>query len=64
MKKAKGGSIEMAGGNPSVMAAAKKGKDIGKIDGAPAPQRLDRARRASGGRVGADTNPYSSAHKK
>lgn len=53
-------------GNPNVFKEAKQrkkgGKVIGCADGAMAKNRPDR-KRASGGRVGADKNPFSSAHR-
>lgn len=75
-KRADGGKVEEAGGNPSVFAdlkARKRGgrvkdekKDEGKMAGKPPGElsrhRLDRPGRKRGGRVGADTNPLSSAH--
>lgn len=50
-----------AGGNPAVMAAAQKGKDTGKV---PSGTGMVPKLRASGGRVGCDSNPYSSARGK
>lgn len=55
-----------AGGNPYVLKEAKARKSGGKVDcgpeGAMAKKRMDRPGRASGGRVGADKAPLSSAH--
>lgn len=54
-------------GNPKVFAEAKARKKGGKVCGSPdgkmAKMRMDRPRRASGGGVGADKNPLSSAHR-
>jgi len=53
-------------GNPNVFKEAKqrkKGGAVCKPDGAMAKGRMDRPRRASGGGVGADKHPFSSAHK-
>jgi hypothetical protein len=69
--KADGGGVvtDVAGGNPNVIAAAKKrkfgGKVLGGIAGNSAKPRLDRAPpgRKRGGRVGADLGPLSSAGK-
>lgn len=64
-----GGVVDNAGGNPNVIAAAKKrkfgGKVLGGIAGSSAKPRLDRAPpgRKRGGRVGADLGPLSSAGK-
>jgi hypothetical protein len=69
-KKSHGGSVKAveAGGNPKVFAEAKARKSGGKVvacgpDGAMAKKRMDRPARASGGRVGSDKSPLSSAHK-
>ncbi|WP_155773393.1 hypothetical protein [Rhizobium leguminosarum] len=40
-----------------------KKKEMGKVDGKMSKMRLDRPGRKSGGRVGADTSPLSSAAK-
>ncbi len=40
-----------------------KKKEMGKVDGKKSKMRLDRPGRKSGGRVGADTSPLSSAAK-
>lgn len=53
-------------GNPNVFSEAKARKRGGKAcapEGAKAKMRMDRPRRARGGGVGADKNPFSSAHK-
>lgn len=54
-------------GNPNVFKEAKQRKKGGKVCASPmggmAKARMDRPRRASGGGVGADKNPFSSAHK-
>jgi hypothetical protein len=54
-------------GNPNVFKEAKQRKKGGKVcaspSGAMAKSRMDRPRRASGGGVGADKNPFSSAHR-
>ena len=54
-------------GNPNVFAEAAKRKKGGKVcspmGGKMAKARMDRPKRASGGRVGADKNPLSSAHR-
>lgn len=54
-------------GNPKVFEEAAKRKKGGKVCGPPggamAKKRMDRPMRASGGRVGADKNPLSSAHR-
>ena len=41
----------------------KKRADGGKVEGCAPKMRLDRKRRKSGGRVGSDKAPFSSAHK-
>jgi len=54
-------------GNPNVFkeAAARKkgGKVCGMPEGKMAKGRMDRPRRASGGGVGSDKRPFSSAHR-
>jgi len=54
-------------GNPNVFAEAKArkkgGKACAKPDGKMAKMRMDRPRRASGGGVGSNKNPFSSAHR-
>ncbi len=66
MKKASGG-IATAGGNPYVLKEAeekkKGGKVVGKMMGAKSRMRLDKPGRKTGGRVGADTSPLSSANR-
>jgi hypothetical protein len=60
---ADGGQAEV--GNPKVFAEAKKHTE-GKIDGGHAKKHLGRkhgGKCANGGKSGADTHPYSSAHK-
>lgn len=52
-------------GNPNVFSEARARKKGGKVcapDGAMAKQRADRPRRASGGGVGSNKSPLSSAH--
>jgi hypothetical protein len=68
----------VASGNPDVIREAEgkeeyakgnqrkrggKVKDGMKAEGKKAAHRMDRPKRASGGRVGSDRNPFSSAHK-
>lgn len=60
----------VAAGNPDVIKEAKgevdyntKKKRGGKVEGKKAMHRMDRPKRASGGKVGSDRNPFSSAHK-
>lgn len=75
MKKAGGGRTEMkVSGNPDVFKEAEDrkkggkvkretgGKVIGLMTGGGVRPRLDRPGRKSGGRVGADKAPLSSAH--
>lgn len=65
-----GGRTDMkVSGNPDVFkeAAERKkggavGKKIGKIHGSHPVHRMDRPGRKTGGRVGADRSPLSSAH--
>ena len=55
-----------AGGNPNVFKEAKARKKGGKVcapEGDKAKSRMDRPRRASGGGVGSNRNPLSSAHR-
>lgn len=74
-KRADGGKVMEAGGNPEVMKEVKErkrggraehekheGKHAGKVHGELSRHRLDRPGRKRGGRVGADMNPLSSAH--
>lgn len=66
-KRKSGGGIAVAAGNPFVLKEAeekkKGGKVMGKVHGAASRPRLDRPGRKSGGRVGADKSPLSSAHR-
>lgn len=73
-ERAKGGRVGMvASGNPDVLEEAhekhaKGGKVMKKkkhheAEGEKSKHRMDKPRRASGGRVGSDKNPFSSAHK-
>lgn len=62
-----GGGIAVASGNPYVLDEAKDerkkgGKVMGKMDGPMSRHRLDKPGRKTGGRVGADKAPLSSAH--
>lgn len=65
----KSGGVVYAGGGSNVVkeAMAKKGggaacKDVDKPEGGKSKKRMDkRPRRASGGRVGSDKSPFSSA---
>lgn len=74
--RADGGRIDMkVSGNPDVFKEADERKHGGKVEhkkkkkhemepeGEKMKHRMDRPRRASGGRVGADKNPFSSAHR-
>lgn len=67
-KKGFGGKGAMdAGGNPEVMKEAKERKKGGKVvdcgpGDAMGKRRRDRPGRMSGGRVGADKSPLSTAH--
>lgn len=70
-----GRTPDKVSGNPNVFkeAAERKnggavkrnagGKVIGRMDGGAVRPRLDKPGRKSGGRVGADKSPLSSAHK-
>ena len=66
--RASGGKAPLdAGGNPNVIKEAKSerkkgGKVLGKIDGKKAKMRMDRPGRKTGGRIGANTSPLSTAH--
>lgn len=71
-KRASGGRITEAGGNPAVFSDLRErkrggrvdeGKSAGKVAGDLSRHRLDRPGRKRGGRVGADMSPLSSAHK-
>jgi len=59
--------VDKVSGNPNVFKEAKQRKRGGKACSAPeggkAKMRMDRPRRASGGGVGSDKNPLSSAHR-
>jgi hypothetical protein len=66
-KKAMGGRVYYAGGESNVAKEAdekKRGgrvkKHMGKVHGEKAKMRMDK--RARGGRVGSDKNPFTSAH--
>lgn len=54
-------------GNPNVFKEAKARKKGGKVCAGPsgdmAKARADKPRRASGGKVGSDKRPFSSAHR-
>jgi hypothetical protein len=60
---------EKVSGNPNVFKEAAERKRGGKVkkhgkpEGDMAKMRMDRPRRARGGGVGADKNPFSSAHR-
>ncbi len=64
--RASGGIAVAAGGNPNVLKEARErkagGKVMGKIAGPFSRHRLDKPGRKTGGRVGADKSPLSSAH--
>lgn len=74
-KKAEGGRIGMkVAGNPDVFKEAaekhgsrkhggKVGKHLGAMHGGKSRHRADRPARKSGGRVGSNNSPLSSAHK-
>lgn len=61
------GGIAVASGNPSVIKEAdekkKGGKAMGKMEGHLSRHRLDKPGRKSGGRVGADKSPLSTANR-
>lgn len=69
--KASGGKVsmpELVSGNPEVIKEAKSRKKGGRVkmlemEGKKGKHRMDRPRRASGGKVGANTHPFSTAHK-
>ncbi len=68
--KADGGKVPMiAAGNPNVIKEAESKKKGGRVkkmvgmEGGKSKHRMDRPRRASGGKVGANTHPFSTAHK-
>lgn len=60
------GGIVAAGGNPEVVKEAEEkkhgGKAVGKIHGVLSRHRLDKPGRKTGGRVGADRSPLSTAN--
>ncbi len=71
-RKAEGGRIGMkVSGNPDVFKEAEgkkhgghvKAKEVGHMEGGKSRHRLDRPGRKTGGRVGADKSPLSSAHR-
>jgi hypothetical protein len=53
---------EEDGGEMKKGGRVKKRADGGKVEGCSPKMRLDRAKRKSGGRVGSDMSPFSSAH--
>lgn len=59
--------VDKVSGNPKVFEEAAKrkrgGKACGPVGGKMAKMRMDRPRRASGGGVGSNKNPLSSAHR-
>ncbi len=59
--------VDKVSGNPKVFEEARARKRGGKAmdcgGGKMAKGRMDRPRRASGGRVGSDKSPLSSAHR-
>lgn len=50
-------------GNPNVFKEARARKKGGKVCGDMAKARMDKPRRARGGGIGADKNPFSSAKR-
>lgn len=57
--------VDKVSGNPNVFSEAKARKKGGKVcapDGKMAKMKMNRPRRASGGGVGSNKNPLSSAH--
>ena len=67
VKRAKGGGVHHHGmvehkHKGKVEHVHKSRKHGGKIEGEKAKERMDRPRRASGGRTGSDKSPLSSAH--
>ncbi len=54
-------STAYAGGNSVVAKHAKERKRGGRVEGAKPPMRADKPKRASGGKVGANTHPLSTA---
>jgi len=65
--KAEGGGIAVASGNPYVLKESEEkksgGKAMGKMHGHLSRHRLDKPGRKTGGRVGADKSPLSSANR-
>ena len=72
-KRASGGKVDEAGGNPRVFEDIKRKrggrvairdafKDGGSVTSGKAKFRLDRPGRKQGGRVGADKSPLTGAH--
>ena len=61
------GGIAVAAGNPEVIKEAeekkKGGKAMGKMHGPMSRHRLDKPGRKTGGRVGADKSPLSTAYR-
>lgn len=59
--------VDKVSGNPKVFEEAAKrkkgGKVCGPVEGKMAKMRMDRPKRASGGGVGSNRNPLSSAHR-
>jgi hypothetical protein len=58
--------VDKVSGNPNVFKEAKQRKKGGKVcapEGGMAKARMDRPKRASGGGVGSNKNPFSSAHR-
>lgn len=66
-KKKSGGKVEYNAQDSNVMKEAHERKDGGacemKASGGRAKHRMDKKKRASGGGVGADKHPFSSAHR-
>lgn len=68
--RAMGGKADLVSGNPNVVAEAGKGdgrkkggKVLGKIEGKKAKHHMGRPGRKTGGAVGANTSPLSTAHR-
>lgn len=58
--------VDKVSGNPNVFKEAKQRKKGGKVcapEGGMAKARMDRPKRASGGGVGSNNNPFSSARR-
>ncbi len=58
--------VDKVSGNPNVFKEAKQRKRGGKAcapEGGMAKARMERPKRASGGGVGSNKNPFSSAHR-